>query len=84
MQECVEVLCCVSHSYFLYIYRDLTKLEDGIGDKVVQFIHFMGSFVGSLILALTKGWLLALVCLSALPVTLIAVGIVSVVQYPFH
>jgi ATP-binding cassette subfamily B (MDR/TAP) protein 1 len=69
---------------FIYIYRDLTKLEDGIGDKVAQFMHFMGAFVGSLILALTKGWLLALVCLSSLPVTLIAVGIVSVVQYPFH
>jgi ATP-binding cassette subfamily B (MDR/TAP) protein 1 len=64
--------------------RDLTKLEDGIGEKVVQFMHFMASFLGCLILALTKGWLLALVCLSSLPVTLISVAIVGVVQYPIH
>jgi ATP-binding cassette subfamily B (MDR/TAP) protein 1 len=70
---------------FLFFYnRDLTKLEDGIGDKVVQFMHFMASFVGCLVLAFTKGWLLALVCLSSLPVTLVAVGTVSVVQYPLH
>jgi len=85
MQECVEILCYVSHSWFFFnIYRDLTKLEDGIGDKVVQCIHFMASFVGCIILAFVKGWLLALVCLSSLPITLIAVGIVSVVQYPLH
>jgi ATP-binding cassette subfamily B (MDR/TAP) protein 1 len=62
----------------------LTKLEDGIGEKVVQFMHFMAAFLGALILALTQGWLLALVCLSSLPVTLISVGIVSVVQYLLH
>lgn len=60
--------------------EDLTKLEDGIGEKAVQFVNFMASFLGCLILALTKGWKLALVCLSSLPVTLIAVGTVSVIS----
>jgi ABC transporter transmembrane region. len=69
---------------FFFFNRDLIKLEDGIGEKAVQFVNFMGSFLGCLILSLTKGWELALVCLSSLPVTLIAVGTVSVVQYPLH
>jgi ABC-type multidrug transport system fused ATPase/permease subunit len=60
--------------------RDLTKLEDGIGEKLVHFMHFMASFVGSLILAFTKGWLLSLVCLSSFPVTMVSVGIVGVVS----
>jgi ABC-type multidrug transport system fused ATPase/permease subunit len=60
--------------------RDLTKLEDGIGEKLVQFMHFMAAFLGSLIMAFTKGWLLSLVCLSSFPVTMISVGIVGVVS----
>lgn len=80
MQECVVFLIV----FFFNVCRDLTKLEDGIGDKVVQVVHFMGSFVGCIILAFVKGWLLALVCLASFPITLIAIGIVSVVQYPLH
>ncbi|KAJ9585114.1 hypothetical protein L9F63_020544, partial [Diploptera punctata] len=60
--------------------QNLTKLEDGIGEKVTQYQHFMLSAVGGLALAFTKGWLLALVCLSSLPVTMIAVGIVAVIS----
>ncbi|PNF40555.1 hypothetical protein B7P43_G07604, partial [Cryptotermes secundus] len=60
--------------------EDLTKLEDGIGEKVVQFMHFMATFLGSLIMAFTKGWLLSLVCLASLPVSLVSVGIVGVIS----
>ncbi|XP_069683614.1 ATP-dependent translocase ABCB1 [Periplaneta americana] len=60
--------------------EDLTKLEDGIGEKVIQFLHFQFSAVGSLILAFIKGWLLALVCLSSFPVTMISVGLVGMVS----
>jgi hypothetical protein len=80
MKYCVVFLIgCV-----IFCNRDLTKLEDGIGEKVVQYMHFMAAFLGCLILSFTKGWLLALVCLSSLPLTLVAVGTVSVVQYPLH
>lgn len=58
--------------------EDLTKLEEGLGEKVVMFVHFMVAFLGSIILAFVKGWELALVCLSSLPVTMISVGIVAV------
>lgn len=65
--------------YVLKNFRDLTKLEDGLGEKVVMFVHFMVAFVGSIVLALVKGWQLALVCMASLPVTFIVVGIVAMV-----
>lgn len=58
-------------------FRDLNKLEDGIGEKVVLYIHFIGAFIGSLIMALVKGWELALICLISLPVTAIIMGVVA-------
>lgn len=61
-------------------FRDLTKLEDGLGEKVAMFIHSMVAFVGSIVLALVKGWQLALVCMMAtLPVSFIVLGIVAAV-----
>ncbi|XP_037033409.1 ATP-dependent translocase ABCB1-like isoform X2 [Bradysia coprophila] len=59
--------------------EDLTKLEDGLGEKVVMFAHFMVAFIGSIILALVRGWQLALVCMASLPVTFIVVGIVAMI-----
>lgn len=48
-----------------------------------MYTHFVVAFIGSMGLAFYKGWLLALVCLSSLPVTLIAVGLVAVVSVFF-
>ncbi|XP_013110696.2 ATP-dependent translocase ABCB1 [Stomoxys calcitrans] len=58
--------------------EDLSKMEDGLGEKVVIFINFMVAFAGSIILAFVKGWQLALVCLVSLPVTFVAMGLVAV------
>ncbi|KAK4872476.1 hypothetical protein RN001_014505 [Aquatica leii] len=58
--------------------EDISKLEDGIGEKVSMFIIFQVTFLASLIQALVKGWELALICLISLPVTMISVGIVAV------
>lgn len=44
-----------------------------------MFLHFMVAFIGSIILALEKGWQLALVCMASLPVTFIVVGIVAMI-----
>ncbi|KAF5301298.1 hypothetical protein FQR65_LT08917 [Abscondita terminalis] len=57
--------------------EDISKLEDGMGEKVSMFINFQVTFVASLILALVKGWELALICLISLPVTMLSVGIVA-------
>uniref|UniRef100_A0A1B0AKC4 ABC-type xenobiotic transporter n=1 Tax=Glossina pallidipes TaxID=7398 RepID=A0A1B0AKC4_GLOPL len=59
--------------------EDLTKMEDGLGEKVVMFLHFLAAFGGCIIFAFIRGWQLALVCLSSLPVTFIAMGLVGVV-----
>lgn len=56
---------------------DLSKLEEGLGEKVAMFLHFQFSFFACLIMALIKGWELALICLISLPVTMIALGVVA-------
>ncbi|CAG9855747.1 unnamed protein product [Phyllotreta striolata] len=56
---------------------DLYKFEDGIGEKVPVFLSFQVVFLTSLTIALVKGWELALICLTSLPATLIALGIVG-------
>ncbi|XP_026840827.1 multidrug resistance protein 1A [Drosophila persimilis] len=58
--------------------EDLSKMEDGLAEKVVMFVHYFVSFVGSLVLAFVKGWQLSLVCLTSLPLTFVAMGLVSV------
>lgn len=63
----------------MYLFRDLAKFEDGIGEKVPMFINFIASFIALLVLALIKGWELALICLVSLPVTMIALGVVALV-----
>ncbi|XP_001975658.3 multidrug resistance protein 1A [Drosophila erecta] len=57
--------------------EDLSKLEDGLAEKVVMFVHYLVAFVGSLVLAFVKGWQLALVCLTSLPLTFVAMGLVA-------
>ncbi|XP_049809970.1 ATP-dependent translocase ABCB1-like [Schistocerca nitens] len=59
---------------------DLSKLEDGIGEKVVMFIRSIVGYVGCVVMALVRGWELALVCLLSLPlcvVSLIATDVYS-------
>ncbi|XP_015524858.1 ATP-dependent translocase ABCB1 [Neodiprion lecontei] len=56
--------------------EDITKLEEGISEKTVMFIHNMSAFVGCVIVAFTKGWKLALVCMVSLPVTVLVIGAV--------
>ncbi|EDW02070.1 ATP-dependent translocase ABCB1 [Drosophila grimshawi] len=58
--------------------EDLSKMEDGLGEKVVIFTNFIVAFIGSIVLAFVKGWQLSLVCLTSLPVTFIAMGFVAV------
>lgn len=59
--------------------EDITKLEDGISEKAVMFVHNMMAFVGCLILAFVKGWKLALVCMVTFPVTMGVVGSVAMI-----
>jgi ABC-type multidrug transport system fused ATPase/permease subunit len=56
------------------------KLEDGIGEKVIQLIHIVATCLGCFILALSMGWQLSLVCLFSLLATFVIVGIVTTVR----
>ena len=51
-----------------FFLRDLTKIQEGIGEKIGMFIFFMTIFLASLVNAFIHGWELTLVMLSAMPV----------------
>ncbi|KPI95628.1 Multidrug resistance protein 3 [Papilio xuthus] len=53
---------------------DISKVEDGIGEKLSNFIFYQSSFVGCVVMALIKGWKLALLCLISFPITFIPVA----------
>ncbi|XP_040579247.1 ATP-dependent translocase ABCB1 isoform X1 [Lepeophtheirus salmonis] len=59
------------------ITEDLNKLQEGIGEKIGLFIFFITIFISSLITAFIHGWELTLVILSAMPILMIAVGIIA-------
>ncbi|CAK1551194.1 unnamed protein product [Leptosia nina] len=58
---------------------DVVKLEDGIGEKLGTFIYYQAAFVSSIIMALVKGWKLALLCLVSFPITLFLVGMAGLI-----
>lgn len=61
------------------VNSDIIKLEDGIGEKLGTFVFYQAAFVSSIIMALVKGWKLALLCLISFPITLALVGIAGLV-----
>ncbi|XP_076263944.1 multi drug resistance 50 [Rhynchophorus ferrugineus] len=62
---------------------DLSKFEDGIGEKVPLFIILQATFISGLVVALVKGWELALICLISLPLSLVVVGVISFLSTKF-
>lgn len=65
------------------LFRDLNKLQEGIGEKVGMFIFFMTIFIASLINAFVHGWELTLVILSVFPLLGISTGIIAKVSLVF-
>jgi ABC-type bacteriocin/lantibiotic exporter with double-glycine peptidase domain len=68
----------------LFLFSNLLKFEEGIGEKVATFIFFQSVFVSGIVMALVLGWKLALVCLVSLPVSFGVTMIVSWVSNTFH
>ncbi|KAI9561748.1 ABC protein [Daphnia sinensis] len=62
------------------ISEDLTKIQDGIGEKVGLFISYSSIAVSCLITAFYFGWELALITLVALPVLTVTAGILAKIQ----
>jgi len=63
------VCVCVCNS-------DANKIQEGIGDKLGTLLQNMSTCVIGLIIALVRGWKLALVCLSVSPVIAVCGSIV--------
>lgn len=59
---------------------DVVKVEDGIGEKLATFTFYQSAFVGTVTMALIKGWKLALLCLISFPVTITLVGVAGLVS----
>ncbi|KPJ08553.1 Multidrug resistance protein 2 [Papilio machaon] len=62
------------YSEVFAIKNDISKVEDGIGEKLSNFIFYQSSFVACVVMALIKGWKLALLCLISFPITFIPVA----------
>ncbi|KAL7089248.1 hypothetical protein ACP275_13G177500 [Erythranthe tilingii] len=56
---------------------DTILIQDAMGEKVGKFIQFMSTFFGGYIIAISKGWKLALVLATSLPAIVLAGGSVS-------
>ncbi|XP_054720793.1 ATP-dependent translocase ABCB1-like [Uloborus diversus] len=59
---------------------DLSRVQDGIGEKVGMCISFMATTIFCICTALYYGWKLTLVCLCIMPILSIAMGIISKIQ----
>jgi hypothetical protein len=70
----IHLAKCIVNSFFL---SNLSKFEEGIGEKVATFIFFESIFVSGIIMALVLGWKLALICIVSLPVSFGVTMIVS-------
>ncbi|CAF1654904.1 unnamed protein product, partial [Didymodactylos carnosus] len=55
---------------------DLTKVKDGIGDKVADFLSLLARMIGCLVFALVTGWKLTLVILAISPLVVLAFNLI--------
>ncbi|GMH15734.1 hypothetical protein Nepgr_017575 [Nepenthes gracilis] len=59
---------------------DTVLIQDAMGEKVAKFTQLIAAFVGGFVIAFVKGWQLALVLLSCLPVLIVSGGIFSMIM----
>uniref|UniRef100_A0A7N0UB72 Uncharacterized protein n=1 Tax=Kalanchoe fedtschenkoi TaxID=63787 RepID=A0A7N0UB72_KALFE len=57
---------------------DTFLIQDAIGEKVGKFLQLAATFCGGFIVAFTKGWLLALILLSSVPLIAFASSVAGV------
>ncbi|XP_048127331.1 ABC transporter B family member 11-like isoform X3 [Rhodamnia argentea] len=58
---------------------DTVLIQDAMGEKVGKFIQLVSTFVGGFVIAFIKGWLLALIMLTMIPLLVIAGGVTSLI-----
>ncbi|KAJ1441010.1 P-loop containing nucleoside triphosphate hydrolase, partial [Sesbania bispinosa] len=59
---------------------DTILIQDSMGEKVGKFIQLASTFFGGFVIAFVRGWQLALVLLSCIPLVIIAGGFMSVLM----
>lgn len=59
---------------------DTILIQEAMGEKVGKFIQLMSTFLGGFIVALARGWFLALVLLACLPAIVIAGGSMALIM----
>ncbi|KAI6703508.1 hypothetical protein NL676_012644 [Syzygium grande] len=59
---------------------DTILIQDAMGEKVGKFVQLMVTFLGGLVVAFTRGWLLSSVLLSCVPLIVIAGGAISLIM----
>lgn len=59
---------------------NISKIEDGIGDKIATFIFFECTVFAGIILAFIKGWKLALVCMVSLPLNSTLLALITLIS----
>lgn len=67
----------------LDFFRNLAKVEEGLGEKVAIFVFTNSTFVAGIILAFALGWELTLICLVSLPLSILTMGSVAWVTNKF-
>ena len=73
----VRIWICIQHALRC---RDLSKIQEGIGEKIPMFLYFFSTFMGAIISAFYHGWELTLVIFCSMPVLIFTMGMVSKVQ----
>ena len=71
---CINIL--IWKNLFL-TFRDLNKLQEGIGEKIGMLTFFTGTFILSIITAFVYGWDLTLVLMTMIPFMVIFGGIAA-------
>ncbi|XP_067417766.1 ATP-binding cassette sub-family B member 5 [Emydura macquarii macquarii] len=57
--------------------EDINKINDGIGDKVVQLFQNMSTFIVGIVIGFVKGWKLTLVILATSPLVMMSAAFFS-------
>ena len=68
--------CSVSLSVH-FIYSDVNKVKEGIGDKIANFWQWTATFLVGIIIGFAFGWKLALVILAVSPLLAISGGLMA-------
>lgn len=75
-----KVLLIGLNPLFVYLYSDINKIQEGIGEKLALFFQWFATFLSGFIIGFIYGWELTLVILAVSPLLVISGGIMGKVS----